>query len=63
MYFLSVFVFKLPLLPCMYDSIRFGPIRYYTYSNQNPIAPLWQHRSGKLRAELLLHILLSFFLF
>ena len=48
-----VFVFKPPLLPCMYDSIRFGPIRYY--SNQNPITLLGQHRSGKLHAELLLY--------
>jgi len=48
-----VFVSKQPLLPCMYDSIRFGPIRYY--SNQNPIAPPRQHPSGKLHAKLLLH--------
>jgi len=49
-----VFVFKQPLLPCMYDSIRFGLIR--CYSNQNPIAQLWQHHSSKLHAELLLHL-------
>ena len=48
-----VFVFKQPLLPCMCDSVRLGPIRYHC--NQNPIPPPWQHRSGKLRAELLLH--------
>ena len=41
-----VFVFKPPLLPCIYDSIRFGLIRYY--SNQNPIAPPRQHPSGQL---------------
>ena len=29
LYFLSVFVFKPPLLPCMCDLIRFGPIRYH----------------------------------
>ena len=51
--FCPVFVFKQPLLPCMYDSIRFGPIRYY--SNQNPITPPQQHRSGKLHAKLLIY--------
>jgi len=41
------------LLPCMCDSIRFGPKGYH--SNQNSITPPWQHCSGKLHAKLLIH--------